>query len=488
MNPLDENPSPVPATEPSSPRPLVVDLDGTLLRGDTLHEVVFSTLFSNPFKLVQAGFALLSGGKGRFKAVLSPSFAGDAASLPARQEVVDLAVQRKEQGGKVILATGANRSIAQAAAERFGFFDEVLATDGDDGNFVGSRKRDMLVGLHGAGGYDYVGDSLTDLPVWESAAEAYAVGSVARKGLRAGDKAVQALAPVEKPPRKWKVIRPHQWVKNFLLFLPLLSAHRLFETSSIFLAMLGFAAFSCAASLVYVVNDLADRASDRVHATKRRRPIAWGAVGPLHALAIAAILVVVLAGICIWIPWQATVAIGVYLVANLAYSFHFKRRLLVDVFLLAWMYVWRVVTGGLVTGITLTPWLLGFSGFTFLSLAFAKRYAEVVRLQGRKQGAAKGRAWRLDDAIPLLAAGIGCGVGGALVLALYVSGDSFASLYKNPTLAMLLSPLFLYWNLRLWIQAGRQELHEDPVVFAMKDKISYAVLGAAVAILGLAMI
>lgn len=472
----------------ASLHPLVVDLDGTLLRGDTLHEVVFSTLFSRPFDLLKAALALVTGGKGRFKAALSPAFAAQAASLPVRQEVLDLAIHHKQQGALVVLATGAHQSIAQAAADRFGIFDLVLATDGGDGNFVGTQKRDRLVALYGVGGYDYVGDSSTDLPVWESAGRAYAAGKAANRGYRAGSKEVEPLEPLEKTPKKWKVIRPHQWVKNFLLFLPLMAAHKILEVPALVATLLGFVAFSCAASLVYVVNDLADRSSDRAHATKRRRPIAWGAVGPLHALAIAGILVVALALVYVWIPWQATAAIGVYLAANLAYSFHFKRRLLVDVFLLAWMYVWRVVTGGLVTGIQLTPWLLGFSGFTFLSLAFAKRYAEVVRLQARKQGSAKGRAWRPDDAIALLGAGIGCGVGGALVLALYVSGESFARLYRNPTLAMLLSPLFLYWNIRLWIQAGRQELHEDPVVFAMKDKISYAVLASAVVILGLAML
>lgn len=482
-----------PVAEDRSPsafggHPLVVDLDGTLLRGDTLHEVVFSTLFSSPFQILRAITALLTGGKGRFKASLSPRFATEAASLPVRQEVLDLALRRKSEGALVILATGAHRSIAEAAAARFGIFDEVMATDDDDGNFVGTRKRDLLVERFGVGEYDYVGDSKTDLPVWESANIAYAAGSIAKLGLQAGGKDVVALEPTEKAPKKWTAIRPHQWVKNFLLFLPLLTAHKILDIPSLKLTLLGFAAFSCAASLVYVVNDLADRTSDRSHKTKRRRPIAWGAVGPLHALAIAGLLTAILAGIATTIPWQATAAIGIYLAANLAYSFHFKRRLLVDVFLLAWMYVWRVVTGGLVTGINLTPWLLGFSGFTFLSLAFAKRYAEVVRLDPTKPGSAKGRAWRHDDAIALLAAGIGSGIGGALVLALYVSGESFSKFYKNPTLAMLLSPLFLYWNIRIWIQAGRQELHEDPVVFAMKDRISYAIVFAGVVILALAMI
>lgn len=482
-----ENPPDAAFRRTVTPRPLVVDLDGTLLRGDTLHEVVFCTLFSSPMRLVRAGSDLLRGGKARFKASLSPRFAGLAASLPARQEVLDLATLRRTEGGLVVLATGAHRSIAREAAARFGIFDEVLATDDDGGNFVGPRKRDALVERFGAGGFDYVGDSKSDIPVWESAATGYVVGPMARRGISAGGKHVLALAPSEIAPGRWKAFRPHQWVKNLLLFLPLLSAHKVFDLPVLLNAILGFAAFSCAASLVYLVNDLSDRASDRAHATKRRRPIAWGALGPIHALTLAVGTFAILVGICTAIPWTASVAIAVYLAANLAYSFQLKRRLLVDVFLLAGMYAWRVVTGGLVTGIHLTPWLLGFSGFTFLSLAFAKRHAEVVRLDPGESRVAKGRAWRSEDAPALLAAGIACGVGGALVLALYVNGESFTQLYRNPTLALLLSPLFLYWNIRLWIQAGRQELHEDPVVFAIKDKVSYAVILAAVAILAMAM-
>jgi len=468
--------------------PLVVDLDGTLLRGDTLHEVVFGALFSSPIAVLRAFGAMSRGGKGAFKAAVSPVCAGMAARLPARREILELIDRHREDCGRVILATGAHRSIAEAVARRFGVFDEVLATESSGENFIGDRKRDELVRRYGSRGFDYVGDSRADLPVWGEARNAYVVGRLGDGTLRLAGRSIERIAPAERDPRVWKALRPHQWVKNLLVFLPVLAAHRIADMAALAASALAFCAFSAAASLVYLVNDLADRDSDRSHRSKRRRPIAWGNVGPLHALVVAAGLVVILVGLCAFLPVAAGAAISVYLSVNLAYSLHFKKRLLVDVFLLAWMYVWRVVTGGAATGIHLTSWLLGFSGFAFLSLALAKRYAEVVRLDTTKEDSAKGRAWKAGDALVLMAAGVGSGFGGALVLALYVTGDSFTKFYRNPNIAMLLAPLFLYWNIRIWIQAVRLELHEDPVIFAAKDQISYGVLAVAVLILAAAMV
>lgn len=472
---------------PEDDVPLVVDLDGTLLRGDTLHELIFSNAFRSPSRLPSAFLALLRGGKAAFKSALSQRHAESAAALPAREEVLALIRERKALGRRIVLATGAHRLVADAAARRFGLFDEVLATGDADVNLIGFRKRDELVRRYGDRGYDYVGDSTADVPVWESARQAWSAGRAARRHLVAGGREVRPLVPVEKDSPAWKSLRVHQWVKNLLLFLPVLAGHRFLEAGPVLSSVLGFAAFSLAASLVYVVNDLADRESDRAHSRKRRRPIAWGSLGPLHATAVGFALASGLVAICFALPWQVGAGIATYFAVNILYSFHFKRRILVDVFMLAWMYVWRVVVGGWASGIQLTPWLLGFSGFTFLSLAFAKRYAEVVRL-GEGRSKAMGRAWRSDDAPALLASGIASGVAGAVVLALYVSSDSFSKLYRNPTIAMLLAPLFLYWVIRLWIQAGRLELHEDPVVFAVKDRISYAVVAAGIAILSLAML
>ena len=218
-----------------------------------------------------------------------------------------------------------------------------------------------------------------------------------------------------------------------------------------------------------------------------RRKVQGSPAVPQPLFLLMAVLGGLTAAVASLLPWQAEVALGTYLTANLLYTVHFKRRLLIDVFLLASMYVWRIVAGALATGIELSGWLLGFSVFLFLSLAFAKRYADLVRLEGTSNKAA-GRAWRLEDAPVLAIAGISTGVAGAIVLALYVTGESFSKLYASPQLVTMLSPLFLYWILRIWIQACRKEMHEDPVLFAAKDRVSYLVAGCAALILLLASI
>jgi 4-hydroxybenzoate polyprenyltransferase len=246
-----------------------------------------------------------------------------------------------------------------------------------------------------------------------------------------------------------------------------------------------FLAFSVLASSVYVGNDIFDCESDRRNPAKSHRPIASGRLSIPRALLLMCGLLALVVALAALLPWPAEVALATYLGANLLYTVHFKRRLLVDVFLLAFMYVWRIVAGSLATGIELSGWLLGFSVFLFLSLAFAKRYAEVIRLDGIS-GKAAGRDWAPDDANFLAIAGMATGVAGAIVLALYVTGKSFAELYVSPQLVTMLSPLFLYWILRIWIQTCRREMHEDPILFAAKDKVSYLVVACAALVLALA--
>jgi len=286
--------------------------------------------------------------------------------------------------------------------------------------------------------------------------------------------------------RAWRVLRPHQWIKNLLLFAPLMASHRFMDLHLALLAAQAFGLFCLAASCVYVLNDLHDRDSDRLNPAKAGRPLACGDLSVGGALGILSVLVLAL-GAALWLlPVHASLPVGVYLLANILYTVRIKEILLLDVFVLASMYVWRVVAGGMVTGIAVSPWLLGFAGFLFLSLAFAKRYAEVVRLEHRGEDSAAGRAWKVTDAPLLAVAGIGCGVGGSIVLALYTTGTSFAALYRNAELTMLLAPLHLYWIARIWIKAGRRELDEDPVLFAARDRTTWLVALAAVGVLVLA--
>ena len=464
--------------------PLVVDLDGTLTPLDTLHESLANAVLGHPSG-IPGMLAAMARGKGAFKSSVARLAGPGIETLPLREEVLELVRSARDAGRTVVLATGAHVSIADALAARVGGFDLVLATEDGRENNVGSAKADRLVERFGESAFDYVGDSKADIPVWRRCREAFVVGSDsrARRLSLASGRSLTHLPPRSPGKAAWKILRPHQWMKNLLVFLPLLTSHNLGDLSRLGSAVLMFVAFSVAASLVYIANDFFDRDSDRRNPSKARRPIASGTLSIPRAAVLASVLLGILGAVCWQLPWNAASSIGIYLAANAAYTIHVKRRLLADIFLLAFMYVWRVVSGALATEVEPSIWLLGFSSFLFLSLGFAKRYAEVARLAEREQTSAAGRAWKTVDAMPLAAIGMGCGVGGSILLALYVTGTSFASLYRNASITLLLSPLFLYWITRIWIQACRLELHEDPVLFAAKDRITYLVGLAAMAIL-----
>lgn len=456
--------------------PLVVDLDGTLSKVDTLHEAFLNAFTTSPRRTLLA-IPVAFQDKGLFKARIADIAGPDVDLLPLRPEVLKILQEAKADGRQLVLATGAHANIANALARRLGLFDEVHCTTDGHPNLVGKQKANALVGRFGSGTFDYIGDSKADLPVWKSAKTAYFVGSSSKhaslsKKLGTPLEWIESTRSGSKP---WKILRPHQWVKNILLFLPLLASHQIQNTNLLAVTILAVLAFCLAASGVYIINDMHDRESDRRNPSKSRRPIASGTLPVTKALALFGLVAIGLISILSVLPKAASFAIGIYLLVNILYTASLKRRLLVDVFLLAFMYVWRVVAGGLVTGILLSPWLLGFAGYLFLSLAFAKRYAEIIQLESRGETMAAGRAWQLRDAIPLAAAGIGCGIGGTIVLALYTTGSSFSRLYKNAEVTTLLAPLFLYWIMRIWLKACRKELDEDPVLFTAKDRISYLV-------------
>lgn len=471
---------------PSASIPLVVDLDGTLTPLDTLHESLLEAVVAHPSRCVSA-IVSLPRGKDAFKSALARIAIPDVDTLPLRGEVADLIRQARTEGRAVVLATGAHRMIADAVAAKVGFFDAVFATEDCGPNLTGPNKAALLAMRYGVGGFDYVGDSSADIAVWKIAQTRWCVGSPRRHAhLRAEVPDLRHLADAGRNKPAWMVLRPHQWVKNLLVFLPMVAAHATFTPGILVGSITAFVAFCLAASLVYVANDLLDRNSDRKNPSKASRPIASGVLSIPHSLLVAALLAAGLLAMAFHLPWQATTALGIYLAANAAYTLHVKRRLLADVFLLAFMYVWRIETGALATGVIASSWLLGFSGFLFLSLAFAKRYAEVVRLKERDATSASGRAWKNEDELPLAIAGLGCGLSGSIILALYVTGDSFSLLYRNAQVALLLSPLFLYWIIRIWVQATRLELDEDPVLFAARDRISYLVAAVGATILFIA--
>jgi 4-hydroxybenzoate polyprenyltransferase/limonene-1,2-epoxide hydrolase len=472
---------------PSDPAPLVVDLDGTLLRADTLHESALRFAGTAPWRALALPF-WLARGKAHLKRRLAEHVELAVGRLPANDALVAWLREQRAAGRRLVLCTAADRAVADAVAARFGIFDEVIASDGTT-NLDGPRKADALVRRFGPRGFDYAGNAAVDLAVWRHARRAVVVGSE-RLGARAAGVAEveRRFDPRAGGPRDWvRALRLHQWAKNLLVVLPLLASHlAVAEPLRLLDAAVAFLAFGLCASSVYILNDLIDLDSDRAHPRKRRRPFASGAL-PAHR-GIAASLLLVAAAFAVgsftrpaFLAWLAT-----YLALTLYYTFVLKRKILVDALALAALYTLRILAGGAAVGVWPGFWLLALSLFLFLSLAFAKRYSELGLVLDRGGDAAHGRDYRTTD-LPLIESfGVVSGFAAVIVLALYMNGESVARLYASESIVWLTVPILLYWVTRVWVKAHRGELHDDPVVFALTDGLSLLSIGAFVAVLAVA--
>jgi 4-hydroxybenzoate polyprenyltransferase/phosphoserine phosphatase len=454
------------------PRVLCVDLDGTLIRTDLLAESAFSLFRTDPWQALHMPAWLLRG-----KPVLKERIASraevDATLLPYDARVLELIEQARAAGMRIVLATASHRRFAQQVADHLGVFDEVIATEGDT-NLSGEHKRQRLVERFGERGFAYVGNSRDDLAVWRSAARGYVVnapGAVLR--------AAQRIVKVERVmPREagmlayLRQLRLHQWTKNLLLFLPLILAHQVHDLGLLLQTFLGFVAFGLTASCVYIVNDLLDLEADRHHIRKRLRPLAAGHVPIHHAVVLAPLLLLAALLICLLLPWKFLAALTGYFALTVAYSSYLKRRVMLDVVTLAALYTARILAGAAVTDIALSFWLLAFSTFLFLSLALVKRCSELVVMRNQGLLQAKGRGYQVADLMVLVSLGGASGYLAVLVMALYINSPEVRQLYSRPELLWLVCPAFLYWTGRVWILAHRGKVHDDPIVFALRDRVS----------------
>jgi 4-hydroxybenzoate polyprenyltransferase len=408
--------------------------------------------------------------------MLAATFALDAASLPYNSDVVTLIQSARSEGRKVVLATASHVTLAAQIANHLGLFDEVLATSGAT-NLSAERKRDVLVQRFGRQGFDYAGNSRDDLPVWAAARSAYIVnaGMGVESRCRQRCTVAQVIRSDTSKLYYWfKALRFHQWAKNLLVFVPLLASHRFGELALIADALLAFVCFGLCASSAYLLNDLLDLADDRVHASKRRRPFAAGNLPVLHGfVAIPVLLAVALSAAAMRLPWQFTATLVGYYTLTLAYSITLKRRMMVDVIALSMLYTIRIVAGTLALHLTLTFWMLAFSMFIFLSLALLKRHAELR--EARERGATNktpGRGYYPDDLEMIASLGGASGFISVLILAMYTQEAGTSALYSRPELIWLSVPVLLFWIGRTWMLTHRGEMNDDPVVFAIKDRIS----------------
>ena len=453
---------------------LVVDLDGTLCRTDTLHETFLSLLATQPLKLFRVP-GWIAEGRANLKARLADFGVIDPAELPLNEAVMESVRVAREEGRRTALVSAADHRQVTAVAEATGLFDEAYGS-AEGYNLKGSQKAEFLVDQFGEGMFDYIGDSKADLPVWAAARHAITVR--ATQGLRhAAEKANASVSHIDPPQGRGsamlKAMRPHQWSKNALLFLPMLAAH---DLSKIIPVLLGFVAFCLTASAVYIINDLIDLPSDRAHPRKRRRPFAAGDLMASTGVVMAAGLL--MAALALGLMTGNPEFIGVlllYLAATFAYSLWLKRKLLVDVLMLAGLYTVRIIAGGAAAAVILSPWLLGFSMFVFLALAAVKRQAELTD-QLKTGRTSSGRAYEVDDLPILRGTALSAGNAAVLVLALYISSDSVQALYSRPAILWLICPILLYWLLRMVMKTHRGEMTDDPIVYAATDRISQIVV------------
>jgi 4-hydroxybenzoate polyprenyltransferase/phosphoglycolate phosphatase-like HAD superfamily hydrolase len=457
---------------PPHPAVLAVDLDGTLLRSDMLHETFWSAL-AHDWRVMPLSLLHLGRGRAALKDMLARRAQVDIASLPYDAQVIDYIRDWRARGGRVALVTASDQSVAQAIAAHLDLFDEVHGSDGIR-NLKGANKAAFLVERYGKGGFAYAGDHPADLKVWHDAGHAVvnSHSSALRRGAGAGGASVDVLDP---PRMQWhalaKALRPHQWAKNALIFLPVAAAHH-FAAAIWALALAAFVAFSLIASSVYLLNDLLDLSADRAHPRKRERPFASGRVPIALGLPATACLLAVGGAIALALGWRFFAVMLVYYIATTAYSLDLKRRPVIDVCVLAGLYTIRIVAGGVGTGTPLSGWLITFSLFLFFSLAAVKRQAELVDTARAGKLSLTGRGYHADDLDFVTQMGTASGYVSVLVMTLYVSSDAVRPLYPHPQALWAISPVLLYWVSRMIFTAHRGQMHDDPVVFAMKDKAS----------------
>lgn len=464
-------------------RPLCVDLDGTLVKSDTLHDSLLVLARTRPTRLLALPAKFFEG-KAAFKAFVAESVALDVTHLPYNRVLLDYLKSERDRGREIYLATGADRNLAQRVADYLGIFAGVLGSDGVT-NLTGKAKLELLRARFGALGFDYIGNDVPDLNLLAASAEPMIANPtlrlrlrMRRRGLRPARAFTERAHPLKAAA---KAVRVHQWAKNTLIFLPLLLSHSV-TVPRLLLAAVAFACFSFVASANYIFNDLLDIEADRRHARKQERPFAAGDLSAAQGAAAMAILLLLgLAGIRM-LPAAFYGWLLVYLAASLAYSTWLKRIAIVDVLVLSGMYTLRLLAGAAVTGNPVSHWLAGFSVFLFLSLAIVKRFAELRRLSSGTAQGAYGRGYFMADMDQLRSFGTSAASAAVIIFAIYISGSDVTALYRRPGLLWLVVPLMIWWLYRMWLLASRGELDEDPMVFALTNGMSL-LIGAIVAVI-----
>jgi len=466
-------------------RVVCADVDGTVLATDLLYESLLIAVKRRPWIALAVPFWLCRG-----RSLLKARLAEMAASihydhLPVRQEITTYIKSRREEGCRIVLASASHHTLVAGVARRLGSIDSIVASE-EQQNCKGAAKAEAIAQHLGSESWSYIGDSHADFAVWKKAKHQVCVTASARVAARFQREFPSGeIIPVKGCTwETWlRAMRVHQWLKNLLVFLPVALAHRWFDSVAVGMSCLAAVSFSLCASGVYVLNDLLDLESDRQHPRKRKRPCASGELPIRSALLLLPILFVSSFFVAALVSAKFAFLLGIYLILTTMYSMRLKALALVDIILLAMLYTIRIVGGGVATEIEVSQWLMGLSMFLFLSLACVKRFSELLVLQQRNEKKTWGRGYWVGDLEQIASFGAASGYISVLVLALYVSSHEIARLYSNPAIVWLACPLLLYWISRIWLLARRGIVHDDPLVFALRDKVTYIVAGIGVLIL-----
>lgn len=464
------------ATTHDSPEPpLVVDLDGTLLLTDVLHESCVRLLRDRPLQVLALPFKLRQG-KAPLKQFIADRVDLQVALLPYNQALLAWLREQQQAGRRLVLCTASNEKYARQVAAQLDIFDEVMASDARD-NLGGQQKARALVERFGHGGFDYAGNAQADLPIWASARHAIVVSndSSLLGAVRSVGEVSQRFAPAAPRADEWRAsLRLQQWLKNLLLFAPALAAHQVGDAATLAVLLLAFLSFGLCASGTYLFNDLLDLESDRLHPRKRLRPLASGRIAIADGIAAALALLAAGLGLAVLISPGFLLCLLCYLLLTGSYSWWLKRVVVLDCIILSMLYTLRIVAGAAALQMGLSFWLLAFSVFLFLSLAFVKRYAEigVQVLEGRE--VLHGRGYQTSDGPVVQTLGIAAGFAAAMVFSLYLNSEQILLLYATPEIVWGAVVVLVYWISWMWLQAHRGQMHDDPLVFAIKDRASLA--------------
>lgn len=465
--------------------PLVIDLDGTLIKSDLLVESFLALLSRHPVRAFTA-LAWIAKGKAAFKARIAEEVAIDCGLLPVNKALAQFIAAERAAGRKIFLASASTHRLVDSAARALGPFEGFFASD-QKTNLSGTRKAEALQHAFGLGGFDYAGNAHADIPVWKAARDVIVVGAGA--GLTRKTKTQFPNAryfPAGRPSLHtiFRALRLHQWLKNLLIFAAALASHHL-SPDTLFPLLLGFLSFGLCASSAYLANDLLDLQNDRSHVSKRERPLASGRMPLWLGITLAPLLLI--AGLLLAIPLPPTflALLGFYYLLTTTYSLFLKQKMILDVLTLACLYWVRLVSGSVITGVPLSAWFLTFLVFLFLCLAIVKRCTEILDRGEAGAVALPGRGYIQRDLPILEAMAAATGYVAIMVFALYIDSAAASQLYRQPLFLWAICPVLFYWLSRILLLMHRGEMHEDPVVYAISDRASL-VCGALVLMIAVA--